>query len=104
MIADMAIEIEAARELVYTAAEEVDRRGPRRGELAAMCKVFATDVAMRVTTNAVQCLGGAGYTCDYPVERAMRDAKVLQIYEGTSKVLRGQVAAQLARRSGVGSG
>lgn len=97
MIADMAIEIEAARGLVYAAAVESDRHGPRSGELAAMCKVFATDVAMRTTTNAVQCLGGAGYTRDFPVEHMMRDAKVLQIYEGTSQVLRGQVAAQLNR-------
>jgi butyryl-CoA dehydrogenase len=98
MIADMAIGIEAARELVYAAARESDTDGPRRGELAAMCKVFAADMAMRVTTDAVQCLGGAGYTVDYPVERMMRDAKVLQIYEGTCQVLRGQVAAQLSRR------
>lgn len=98
MIADMAIGIEAARELVYRASTEFDRRGSRRGELAAMSKVFATDMAMRVATDAVQCLGGAGYTRDYPVERMMRDAKVLQIYEGTSQILRNQIAKQLARR------
>ncbi|HZZ51765.1 MAG TPA: acyl-CoA dehydrogenase family protein [Pseudonocardia sp.] len=100
LIADMAIGIEAARELVYKAAIEFDRRGPRRGELAAMAKVLATDVAMKVTTDAVQCLGGSGYTRDYPVERMMRDAKVLQIYEGTSQILRNQVAKQVGRRFG----
>jgi alkylation response protein AidB-like acyl-CoA dehydrogenase len=100
MIADMAIQIEAARELVYAAAAESDRQGERRGEIAAMCKVFASDMAMRVTTDAVQCLGGAGYSREYPVERMMRDAKVLQIYEGSTQVLRGQIATQLARRLG----
>lgn len=98
MISDMAIGIEAARELVYQASAEFDRQGPRRGELAAMCKVFATDVAMRVATDAVQCLGGSGYSRDYPVERMMRDAKVLQIYEGTSQILRSQIAKQVSRR------
>lgn len=98
MIADMAIGIEAGRELVYLACAEFDTRGPRRGELAAMSKVFATDVAMRVTTDAVQCLGGSGYSREYPVERMMRDAKVLQIYEGASQVLRNQIAKQVSRR------
>jgi butyryl-CoA dehydrogenase len=100
MIAEMAIQIEAARELVYAAAAESDSGGERRGEIAAMCKVFAADMAMRVTTDAVQCLGGAGYSSEYPVERMMRDAKVLQIYEGSTQVLRGQIATQLARRLG----
>jgi alkylation response protein AidB-like acyl-CoA dehydrogenase len=98
MIAEMATQVEAARELVYAAAMEVDRRGPRRGELASMSKVFCTDVAMRVTTDAVQCLGGAGYTKDHPVERMMRDAKVMQIYEGTNQIQREAIAKQLARR------
>lgn len=65
-----------------------------------MSKVFAADLAMQVTTDAVQCLGGAGYTHDYPVERMMRDAEVLQIYEGTTQVLRNQVAKHVARRLG----
>jgi len=88
MIADMAIRIEAARELVYAAAAEIDRGGPRAGELAAMAKTFCTDTAMAVATDAVQCLGGHGYLADHPVERMMRDAKVLQIYEGTNQIQR----------------
>ena len=88
MVADMAIRIEAARELVYAAAAEVDRGGPRAGELAAMAKTFCTDTAMAVATDAVQCLGGHGYLADHPVERMMRDAKVLQIYEGTNQIQR----------------
>jgi alkylation response protein AidB-like acyl-CoA dehydrogenase len=88
MIADMAIRIEAARELVYAAAAEVDRGGPRAGELAAMAKTFCTDTAMAVASDAVQCLGQHGYLADHPVERMMRDAKVLQIYEGTNQIQR----------------
>ena len=88
MVADMAIRIEAARELVYAAAAEIDRGGPRAGELAAMAKTFCTDTAMAVATDAVQCLGGHGYLADHPVERMMRDAKVLQIYEGTNQIQR----------------
>jgi alkylation response protein AidB-like acyl-CoA dehydrogenase len=88
MVADMAIRIEAARELVYAAAAEIDRGGPRAGELAAMAKTFCTDTAMAVAIDAVQCLGGHGYLADHPVERMMRDAKVLQIYEGTNQIQR----------------
>jgi alkylation response protein AidB-like acyl-CoA dehydrogenase len=88
MVADMAIRIEAGRELVYAAAAEIDRGGPRAGELAAMAKTFCTDTAMAVTSDAVQCLGQHGYLADHPVERMMRDAKVLQIYEGTNQIQR----------------
>jgi len=98
MIADMAIRIEAARELVYAAAAEIDRGGPRAGELAAMAKTFCTDTAMAVTTDAVQCLGGHGYLADHPVERMMRDAKVLQIYEGTNQIQRLILSRILAGR------
>jgi len=98
MIADMAIRIEAARELVYAAAAEIDRRGPRAGELAAMAKTFCTDTAMAVATDAVQCLGGHGYLADHPVERMMRDAKVLQIYEGTNQIQRLILSRILAGR------
>ena len=98
MVADMAIRIEAARELVYAAAAEIDRRGPRAGELAAMAKTFCTDTAMAVTTDAVQCLGGHGYLADHPVERMMRDAKVLQIYEGTNQIQRLILSRILAGR------
>jgi alkylation response protein AidB-like acyl-CoA dehydrogenase len=100
MIADMAIQIEAARELVYAAAAEVDRGGPRAGELSAMAKTFCTDTAMAVATDAVQCLGGHGYLADHPVERMMRDAKVLQIYEGTNQIQRVILSRLLARRAG----
>ena len=98
MIADMAISIEAARELVYAAAAEIDRGGPRAGELAAMAKTFCTDTAMAVATDAVQCLGGHGYLADHPVERMMRDAKVLQIYEGTNQIQRLILSRILAAR------
>jgi alkylation response protein AidB-like acyl-CoA dehydrogenase len=97
-IADMAIRIEAGRELAYKAAAEVDRGGPRAGELASMAKVFCTDTAMAVTTDAVQCLGGHGYLKAHPVERMMRDAKVMQIYIGTNQIQRMLVAEALARR------
>jgi alkylation response protein AidB-like acyl-CoA dehydrogenase len=97
-IADMAIRIEAGRELAYKAAAEVDAGGPRASELASMAKVFCTDTAMAVTTDAVQCLGGHGYLKAHPVERMMRDAKVMQIYIGTNQIQRMLVAEALARR------
>jgi hypothetical protein len=98
MVADMATRIEAARELTFAAAAEVDNGGPRRAELSSMAKLFATDVAMAVTTDAVQCLGGAGYLKDHPVERMMRDAKALQIFVGTNQVQRVILSRALARR------
>jgi alkylation response protein AidB-like acyl-CoA dehydrogenase len=98
MIADMAAQIEAARELVYAAAAEVDRKGPRATELASMAKFFCSDVCMQVTTDAVQCLGGAGYMKDHPVERMMRDAKILQIYIGTNQVQRMILSRELAKK------
>ncbi|GAA4548602.1 acyl-CoA dehydrogenase family protein [Pseudonocardia xishanensis] len=88
MIADMATQTEAARLLGYRAAAEVDAGGPRANELSSMAKTFATDVAMKVTTDAVQCLGGAGLMKDYPVERMMRDVKALQILGGTNQIQR----------------
>jgi alkylation response protein AidB-like acyl-CoA dehydrogenase len=98
LIADMAIRIEAGRELAYKAAAEVDAGGPRAGELASMAKVFCTDTAMAVTTDAVQCLGGHGYLKTHPVERMMRDAKVMQIYIGTNQIQRMLVSEALAHR------
>jgi len=86
MIADMATQVEAARSLVYQSAARIDSRLKDTEKLSAMAKLFASDVAMRVTTKAVQILGGYGYTKDYPVERMMRDAKVTQIYEGTNEI------------------
>jgi alkylation response protein AidB-like acyl-CoA dehydrogenase len=97
-IVDMAIHIEAGRELAYKAAAEVDAGGPRASELASMAKVFCTDTAMAVTTDAVQCLGGHGYLKTHPVERMMRDAKVMQIYIGTNQIQRMLVSEALAHR------
>ena len=98
MLAEMAIQIEAARELTFSAARAVDAGDPRAGELASMAKCFATDMAMRVTTDAVQCMGASGYSKEHPVERMMRDAKILQIYEGTNQIQRETVAKLLSRR------
>lgn len=94
MLADMAMKIEAARLLVYEAAYKLDT-GQSAGMYAAMAKCFATDMAMEVTTNAVQVLGGAGYVRDYPVERYMRDIKVAQIFEGTNQIQRVVIARSL---------
>ncbi|KUH93791.1 acyl-CoA dehydrogenase [Mycobacterium sp. IS-3022] len=88
MIADMAMKIEAARLMVYTAAARAERGEPALGFISSASKCFASDVAMEVTTNAVQLFGGYGYTIDFPVERFMRDAKITQIYEGTNQIQR----------------
>jgi alkylation response protein AidB-like acyl-CoA dehydrogenase len=98
MLADMAIQVEAARSLVYAAARNIDSGTKDCTESSAMAKVFASDVAMRVTTDAVQLCGGAGYMKDYPVEKMMRDAKITQIYEGSNQVLRSAIAAELRKR------
>jgi butyryl-CoA dehydrogenase len=100
MLADMAIQVEAARALTYAAARMIDGGARKFTEESAMCKVFAADVAMKVTTDAVQVFGGAGYMRDYPVEKMMRDAKITQIYEGTNEVLRSAIAAELRKRRG----
>ena len=94
MLADMAKDIEAARLLVYKAAWLADR-GLRNSKEASMAKAFAADMAMRVTTDAVQIYGGMGYTKWHPVEKLMRDAKVIQIYEGSAQVMRIIIARQL---------
>src|ERR1035437_2640073 len=99
MLADMAMRTEAARTLVYRACSLVDSGDPE-GELTkigAMAKCFASDTAMSVTTDAVQLLGGYGFTKDFPVERFMRDAKITQIYEGTNQVQRVVIAKKLLR-------
>ncbi|OBI72195.1 acyl-CoA dehydrogenase [Mycobacterium sp. E740] len=88
MLADMAMKIEAARLMVYTAAARAERGEPALGFISSASKCFASDVAMEVTTNAVQLFGGYGYTTDFPVERFMRDAKITQIYEGTNQIQR----------------
>lgn len=97
MLANMAIDIEAARALIYAAARSIDAGVKHVNMESAMAKVFASDVAMRVTTDAVQILGGVGYMRDYPVEKMMRDAKITQIYEGTNQVLRNVIAAELRK-------
>jgi len=100
MLADMAIQTEAARALVYAAARHVDSGAKNVTEASAMSKVFASDTAMKVTVDAVQVCGGSGYMRDYPVEKMMRDAKILQIYEGTNQVLRNAIAMNLRKRKG----
>jgi alkylation response protein AidB-like acyl-CoA dehydrogenase len=100
MLADMAIQTEAARALVYAAARYVDSGAKNVTETSAMAKVFASDAAMKVTVDAVQVCGGAGYMRDYPVEKMMRDAKILQIYEGTNQILRNAIAVNLRKRKG----
>jgi len=99
MLANMAIDVEAARALVYAVARTIDSGGKRKfSKESAMAKVFASDVAMRVTTDAVQIFGGVGYMRDYPVEKMMRDAKITQIYEGTNQVLRNTIALELRKK------
>ncbi|MFA4857886.1 MAG: acyl-CoA dehydrogenase family protein [Candidatus Margulisiibacteriota bacterium] len=102
MLADMATQIEAARALVYSVAKAVDGGLKDFTKEAAMAKLFASDVAMRVTTDAVQIFGGYGYMKEYPVEKMMRDAKITQIYEGTNQIQRNQIALKLIKESAAG--
>ncbi len=95
MLADLATQIDAARLLVYRACALLDAGLPGTASASSMAKLFASDTAMRVTTDCVQLLGGAGYTRDFPTERMMRDAKVTQIYEGTNQIQRVVIAKQL---------
>jgi len=97
MLADMAMELEAARQMVYVAAAKSERNEADLPFFGAAAKCYASDVAMKVTTDAVQLLGGAGYTQDFPLERMMRDAKITQIYEGTNQVQRIVMARQLLK-------
>ena len=94
LLADMAKDIEAARLLTRQSAWMVDK-GIRASKYSSIAKCFATDVAMRITTDAVQVFGGNGYTREYPVEKLMRDAKLMQIYEGTNQVQRLVIAREL---------
>ena len=94
VVADLETQIQAARLLVYRAADMKDKHLPY-GPAAAMAKLFAAETAMHVTTKCVQLHGGYGYTKDYPVERMMRDAKITEIYEGTSEVQRMVIAASV---------
>jgi butyryl-CoA dehydrogenase len=99
MLADMDTQIEAARALVYSAARMVDSGAKNISKASAMAKLYASDVAMKVTTDAVQILGGYGYMRDYPVEKYMRDAKITQIYEGTNQIQRSIIASELIKES-----
>ena len=102
MLADMGTQLEAARTLVHTAARAADAKAKNISKLSAMCKLFATDVAMMVTTNAVQLFGGYGYCKDYPIEKYMRDAKITQIYEGTNQIQRLVIARSILREAASG--
>ena len=99
MLADMQMQTEAARALVYECARMADAGGLGRGSrpMASMAKCFASDMAMKVTTDAVQIFGGAGYMRDFPVERYMRDAKINQIFEGTNQIQRLVIARHMLR-------
>jgi len=99
MLADMATEIEAARSLVYSVAKSIDSGKLDVAKESAMAKLFASDVAMRVTTDCLQIFGGYGYMKDYPIEKYMRDAKITQIYEGTNQIQRNIIALQLIKEA-----
>jgi len=93
LLADMAMQVEAARALIYATARHIDGNPKERSTIySAMSKCFASDVAMRVTTDAVQVFGGSGYMRDYPIEKYMRDAKITQIYEGTNQIQREEIS------------
>jgi len=99
ILADMAIQVEAARALVYSAAKHIDAHKDDMSKASSMCKVFATDMAMKVATDAVQILAGYGYMREYPVEKMMRDAKITQIYEGTNQIQRTVIASNLIKEA-----
>jgi alkylation response protein AidB-like acyl-CoA dehydrogenase len=99
MLADMATQVEAARALTYQAARTIDSGAKNVAKISSMAKVFASDTAMKVTTDAVQIFGGYGYMKEYPVEKMMRDAKITQIYEGTNQIQREVIALQMIRES-----
>jgi alkylation response protein AidB-like acyl-CoA dehydrogenase len=99
LLADMATEIEAARALMYATARTIDAGEKKFAKESAMTKLFCSDVAMRVTVNAVQVMGGYGYMREYPMEKRMRDAKITQIYEGTNQIQRNEIALQLIREA-----
>jgi len=98
MLADMATQVEASRALVYATARYIDSGAKDVGKESAMAKLFASDTAMRVTTDAVQIFGGYGYMKEYPVEKMMRDAKITQIYEGTNQIQRWIIALHMVRK------
>ena len=100
MLADMDAATEAARQLLYKACVEIEAGAPDASRWSAMCKLVAGDTAMRVTTDAVQVLGGYGYIDEFPVERMMRDAKITQLYEGTQQIQRLVIARALLGKGG----
>ena len=93
----MATQIEAARALTYQAARTIDAGDKRVSKISSMAKLFASDTAMKVTTDAVQVFGGYGYMKEYPVEKMMRDAKITQIYEGTNQIQREVIALNVLK-------
>jgi alkylation response protein AidB-like acyl-CoA dehydrogenase len=99
MLADMQTQTEAARSLVYTVSRFIDSGAKDVSRASAMAKLFATDTAMKVTTDAVQVMGGSGYMKEYPVEKMMRDAKILQIYEGTNQIQRNVIALDMIKEA-----
>jgi butyryl-CoA dehydrogenase len=103
MLSDMATQVEAARQLVHHAARVIDSGHRHITKVSAMCKLMATDVAMKVTTDCVQLFGGYGYCKDYPIEKYMRDAKITQIYEGTNQIQRLVIARNLLREAAGGA-
>ena len=103
MLADMAMKVEAARALVYSTARWIDQARPKKAATySAMAKCFASDVAMEVTTNALQVFGGYGYMKEYPIEKYMRDAKITQIYEGTNQIQREEISKGLIAAAAAG--
>jgi len=98
MLADMATSVEAARSLVYHAAKVIDSGEKNIARISSMAKLFASDVAMKVTVDALQILGGYGYMKEYPMEKMMRDAKITQIYEGTNQIMRNIIALDMIKR------
>lgn len=99
MLADMQTMTEAARSLIYSVSRFIDSGAKDFSRASAMAKLFATDVAMKVTTDAVQVMGGSGYMKEYPVEKMMRDAKILQIYEGTNQIQRNVIALDMIKEA-----
>ncbi|GAB4484416.1 MAG: acyl-CoA dehydrogenase family protein [Thermodesulfovibrionales bacterium] len=99
MLADMATSIEAARALIYSVARYIDSGAKEVSKVSAMAKCFATDLGMKVTTDAVQIMGGSGYMKEYPVEKMMRDAKILQIYEGTNQIQRNVIGQEIIKEA-----
>jgi butyryl-CoA dehydrogenase len=102
MLADMASQIEAARALVYSVSRYIDSGAKDVSKDSAIAKLFATEMAMKVTVDAVQVMGGSGYMRDYPVEKMMRDAKILQIYEGTNQIQRNVIGQALIKEAAKG--